>query len=180
MPLREESMKNLFLVIPLVIPLVILICFTYGCQQGEEIADQFTEEELKVFGAKVLEMWNKGNLNLVDDIIAPEYVIYSDPHDPYENETLDHETYKKRILEVRTSTPDIEFTNEDIFIKGDKLVNHWTMSGTNKRTGKHFSVTGTTIYHVVDGKLKGHWQNVDKLGLYQQLGMELKPKEEGK
>jgi predicted ester cyclase len=74
--------------------------------------------------------------------------------------------------------PDIKFKNEDMILKGDKLVNRWKMSGTNKRTRKRFSVTGMTIYQLEGGKLKGHWQNVDKLGLYQQLGMELKPKEE--
>jgi hypothetical protein len=55
-------MKNLFLVILS----VILICFTFGCRQGEEAGDQFTEEELKVFAAKVFEMWNEGNLDVVD------------------------------------------------------------------------------------------------------------------
>jgi hypothetical protein len=159
----------------LAIPLVILICFAFGCGQSENAADRFTEEELKVFSTKVFEMWNEGNLHLVDEIIAPEYNIYSDPHDPYESRTLDHETYKKRILEVRASTPDIEFTNEDIILKGNKLVNRWTMSGTNNRTGKRFSVTGMTIYQLEGGKLKGHWQNVDKLGLYQQLGFTLVP-----
>jgi len=167
-------MKNPFLVIPS----VFLICFTSVCRQSETVADHFTEEELKVFGSKVFEMWNDRNLDLVDEIIAPAYVIYSDPHDPYENQSLDHETYKKRILEVHTATPDIKFKNEDIILKGDKLVNRWKMSGTNKRTRKRFSVTGMTIYQLEGGKLKGHWQNVDKLGLYQQLGMELKPKEE--
>jgi ketosteroid isomerase-like protein len=154
------------------LPLVFLLCFTFGCQKAEE---GMTEEELEAFGEKALEMWNEGNLDVVEEIIAPEYVIYSDPGDPYENQTLDHETYKKRILEVRTATPDIQFTSEDIFIKGDKVVNRWTMSGTDSRTGKQFSTTGLTIYHVVDGKLKGHWQNIDRLGLMLQLGFTLTP-----
>jgi hypothetical protein len=164
-------MKKLFMVLPL----VFLLCFTFGCQQGEEVAVGLTEEEAKAFGEKALEMWNEGNLDVVEEIISPEYVIYSDPHDPDENQTLDHDTYKKRILDTRTATPDIQFTSEDLIIKGDKLVNRWTMSGTNKQMGKQYSVTGLTIYHVVDGKLKGHWQNVDKLGLYQQLGFTLTP-----
>jgi hypothetical protein len=160
----------------MILPLVFLLCLTFGCQMGEEEAAEHNVEELiEVFGEKALAMWNEGNLDVVEEIIAPEYVIYSDPGDPYEKQTLDHETYKKRILETRTATPDIQFTSEDIIIKGDKLVNRWTMSGTNKQTGKQFSVTGLTIYHVVDSKLKGHWQNIDRLGLYQQLGFTLTP-----
>jgi ketosteroid isomerase-like protein len=160
----------------LVLPLVFLLCFTFGCQKAEEGAEEHNVEELvKVFSEKALEMWNEGNLDVVEEIIAPEYVIYSDPGDPYEKQTLNHETYKKRVLETRTATPDIQFKSEDIIIKGDKLVNRWTMSGTNIQTGKQFSTTGLTIYHVVDGKLKGHWQNIDRLGLYQQLGFTLTP-----
>ena len=156
----------------MVISLLVLLCFTFSCQQAGE---GITEEEAKVLFNKGYEMWNEGNMDIVDEIIAPEYVIYSDPHDPYENQTLGHATYKKRVLETRSATPDIKFTNEDTIIKGDKVVDRWTMSGTNIRTGKKYSVTGMTIYHVVDGKLKGHWQNVDKLGLYQQLGFTLTP-----
>jgi ketosteroid isomerase-like protein len=160
----------------LILPMVLLLSFTFSCQKAEEVAEEHNVEELiKEFGEKALEMWNKGNLDVVEEIIAPEYVIYSDPGDPYEKQTLDHETYKKRILETRTATPDIQFTSEDTIIKGDKLVNRWTVSGTNKQTGKQYSVTGLTIYHVVDGKLKGHWQNIDRLGLYQQLGFTLTP-----
>jgi ketosteroid isomerase-like protein len=165
-------MKKLFMVLPL----VILLCFTFSCQNGEEVVEGITEEGLiEAFGEKALAMWNEGNLDVVEEIIAPEYIIYSDPGDPYEKQTLNHDTYKQRILETRTATPDIQFTSEDVIIKGDKLVNRWTMSGTNKQTGKQYSVTGLTIYHVVDGKLKGHWQNIDRLGLYQQLGFTLTP-----
>lgn len=161
-------MKKIFVILSL----IFLLFFTFSCQKSEE---GITEEEAKVLFDKAFEMWNSGNLGIVDEIIAPEYVLYSDPHDPYENQALDHATYKKRVLETRAATPDIQFTNEDIIINRDKAVNRWTVSGTNKRTGKQFSVTGITIYHVVDGKLKGHWQNVDKLGLYQQLGFTLTP-----
>jgi ketosteroid isomerase-like protein len=162
----------------MILPLVLLFFLTFSCQKAEEHAEEHNVEELiKVVSEKASEMWNEGNLDVVDEIIAPEYVIYSDPGDPYEKQVLNHETYKKRVLETRTATPDIQFTSEDIIIKGDKLVNRWTMSGTNKQTGRQFSVTGLTIYHVVDGKIKGHWQNIDRLGLMLQLGFTLTPPE---
>jgi predicted ester cyclase len=34
------------------------------------------------------------------------------------------------------------------------------------------------IFHIVDGKIVEVWEISDRLGLMQQLGMELKPKEE--
>ena len=156
----------------MVIPLVFLLCLTFGCQQGEE---GITEEEAKALFDRDLRIWNDGNLDIVDEIIAPNYVIYSDPHDPYENQTLDHNTYKKRVLDFRTAYPDIQFTLEDIIAKGDKVLTRWTLRGTDKPRGKPFAVTGMTIYHIVGGKLKGHWQNWDRFGFYQQLGFTLTP-----
>ena len=160
----------------MILPMVLLLCFTFSCQQAEEVAEEHNVEELiEVFGEKALEMWNEGNLDVVEEIIAPEYVIYSDPGDPYENQTLNHETYKKRVLQSRTLYPDLQFKSEDTIIKGDKVVNRWTMSATDSRTGKQFAVTGMTIYLVEDGKLKGHWQNIDRLGIIQQLGYTITP-----
>ena len=115
-------------------------------------------------------------MDLVDEIIAPEYVIYSDPHDPYENQTLDHDTYKKRVLQSRTLSSDLQFTSEDGFFKGDKAVTWGSVSGTITITGKPYKATIKTIYHIVDGKLKGHWQNIDRLGIMQQLGFTITPK----
>jgi predicted ester cyclase len=151
----------------LILPLVFLLCFTFGCQQGEE---GITDEEAKTLFDRQLEFWNGGDIDIVNEIIDPEYVIYLDPHDTYEKQTLDHETYKKRVLDSRTIIPDSQYTCEDIIAKGDKVATRWTHRGTHKATGKQFVVTGVTIYHVVDGKLKGHWQSWDRLGLYMQLG----------
>ena len=64
----------------MVISLLVLLCFTFSCQQAGE---GITEEEAKVLFNKGYEMWNEGNMDIVDEIIAPEYVIYSDPHDTH-------------------------------------------------------------------------------------------------
>jgi hypothetical protein len=129
----------------MILPMVILLCFTFSCQKAEEVAEGLTAEEIKVLGEKADQIWNEGNLDVVEEIIAPEYVIYSDPGDPYEKQTLDHETYKKRVLQSRTLYPGLKFTTEDIIIKGDKVVDRWTMSATDSSTGKQFSTTGMTI-----------------------------------
>jgi hypothetical protein len=161
-------MKKLFVILPL----VLVLCFTLSCQQEEE---GLTEEKFKFLADKFTEIWNDGNLDLVDEIIAPEYVIYSDPHDPYENHTLDHETYKKRVLQSRAISSDMQFLSELEFFQGNKAVTWGTVSGTNKLTGKTYKATIMTIYHIEDGKIKGHWQNIDRLGIMQQLGFTLTP-----
>lgn len=161
-------MKKLFTVISL----VILLCFTLSCQKGEE---GISDKEAKALFDRQLEIWSDGNLDIVDEIIDPEYVIYLDPHDQYENQILDHDTYKKRVLWGHNLISDNLYTCDDIIAKGDKVATRWTHRGTFKSTGKQFVVTGVTIYHVVDGRLKGHWQSWDRLGLYMQLGYTVNP-----
>lgn len=70
-------MKKLFFVIPL----VLLLCFTFGCQkQGEE---GITEEEAKNFGDIYVKSRNEVNLTLLDDIYSADVVVHdcSSPED---------------------------------------------------------------------------------------------------
>ena len=157
----------------LILPMALILCFVVGCQQyGEE---GITDEEAKALIDRQLEFWSGGDIEIVDEVIAPEYIIYLDPHDEYENQTLDHATYKERVLYGRTFFSDNLYTYEDLIAKGDKIAVRWTHRGTTKSSGKQFVVTGVTIYQVVDGKLKGHWQGWDRLGLYLQLGYTVNP-----
>ncbi len=156
----------------MILPLALILCFLVGCQQqGEE---GITDEEARALIDRQLEFWSGGDIEIVDEVIAPEYVISLDPHDEYEKRTLDRATYKERVLYGRLFSDNL-YTYEDLIAKGDKVAVRWTYRGTTKSTRKQFVVTGMTIYHVVDGKLKGHWQNWDRLGLYKQLGYTVNP-----
>ena len=62
--------------------------------------------------------------------------------------------------------------------EGDKVAAHFSFSGTHKGaflnvppTGKSFSVTGTGIFRVKDGKLVENRVVFDALALMQQLGV---------
>ncbi|GAC1344954.1 MAG: hypothetical protein NVSMB27_06580 [Ktedonobacteraceae bacterium] len=77
------------------------------------------------------------------------------------------------------SFPDLQVRTEDLIDEGDKVVEHWTQSGTYTGAsfmgapvnGKRFSVSGTSIYRVANGKIVEHWGEMDVLGLLQQLGL---------
>jgi predicted ester cyclase len=52
----------------------------------------------------------------------------------------------------------------------------WTWTGTNvgpiggmPPTGRLLTMSGATVYFVSDGKVTGHWQVVDRLGVAKQL-----------
>ena len=67
---------------------------------------------------------------------------------------------------------------------GDKVVLRFVVQGTHKAelegippTGNKVVVSTFSIFRLKDGLIVEEIEDADMLGLYQQLGMELKPKE---
>ena len=124
------------------------------------------------------EVWSKGNLQIVDQLIAPQYTIRHDPGDQWEGKTLDLATFKERVKMSRQVFPDQKFYIEDLVCEGDKVSISWRFTGTQKGnipglpvTNKTVTVSGLTIYYFSNGKMIGHWQVVDRLGFLGQLGI---------
>ena len=66
-----------------IIPLVILLCFTFGCQDKEAMAEleEFKaqaeiEEQNKELAQKMFEAWGKGDIEAFKEFLAPDYVYY--------------------------------------------------------------------------------------------------------
>jgi steroid delta-isomerase-like uncharacterized protein len=78
--------------------------------------------------------------------------------------------------------PDFRHTIEDIVAQGDRAVFRATLNGTHQGTymgmpgtGRAFRYTAMGMARFRDGKIAEMWMEADFLGLFQQLGMELKP-----
>ena len=121
-------------------------------------------------------VWNSGELSAVDRLVAPQYVIHSDPGDPWEGQTLDRATYRERVRYSRTGFPDLTFTIHDLIATEHRVCVRWSAEGTHAgdlvglpATGKRLRFAGQTIYDIVGEQVGGHWQVVDRLGFLQQL-----------
>src|SRR3989304_7079116 len=55
------------------------------------------------------EVWNKGNLNAVDELVSPQYTIKNDPGDALEFKTLDLSVFMQRVSYTRNAFPDLPF-----------------------------------------------------------------------
>jgi steroid delta-isomerase-like uncharacterized protein len=121
------------------------------------------------------ELWNKGNLPVAEELIAPTYTHH-------DSSTPDlgrgPESEKKRATLYRTAFPDIRFTIEDLTAEGETVVARWSCHGTHKGdlsgiapTGKHFNIAGVSIARFASGKMTEGFVNWDALGLMQQLGV---------
>jgi predicted ester cyclase len=109
-------------------------------------------QELKsVVRRFVTEPWSKGNLNVLDEVCAPNYRLG-------EKDTLDN--LKEGIREYRRALPDLHGTVGEVIVDGDAVAYRWTMKGTHRGeyhgiapTGKPVTLTGITILHFDHGKI---------------------------
>lgn len=124
------------------------------------------------------EIWNKGDFSNLDELVSDRYDIENDPGDAWDKQTLDRETFQKRVMYSRNAFPDLNFVVKDMIAEDDKVVASWVMSGTHRgdlanlsATGKPFGISGMTIYYFADGKICGHTQAYDRLGFVHQMGI---------
>ncbi len=118
------------------------------------------------------EMWNKGNLELIDELIASDVT----GHSPIQN--VDGvEASKRYVTMSRAAFPDLHFTIEEMIAEGDKVVAVRTLAGTHRGeylgvapTGNHVNITGINVFHIADGRIAETSTFVDTLDLMEQLG----------
>ena len=132
-----------------------------------------TEQNKALARRMIEEVWNQGNLALLDEIVAANYV----GHNPSMT-VQGPEGIKQFILMYRSAFPDLHFTIEDMIAEGDRVVTRWSSSGTHRGplsgippTGKHVTGTGIAISRFVDAKFAEGWTEFDLLGVLQQLGV---------
>lgn len=119
------------------------------------------------------EAWNKGNLQVLDDLVAQDYVN----HDSM-NQSKGLQGLKDTIMKYRSAFPDCRMDIEEMISFGDDVVVRWRYSGTHKNafegiapTGRRATGTGMSIQRFAGGKLRETYSNWDALGLLQQLGV---------
>jgi steroid delta-isomerase-like uncharacterized protein len=122
------------------------------------------------------EVWNKGKLNVLDEIIAKDHVSSGPGSLP--GLPTGPEGSKQFVTVYRNAFPDVHFTIDDQLAEGDQVVTRWTGHGTHQgelagipATGKSSTVTGININRIVNGKIAESWGVFDQFGMMQQLGV---------
>ena len=117
---------------------------------------------------------DKGNLSIIDELCAPDYVDHSPPL-PGMGEGS--EAVRKANETLAAAFPDTVHTIEAMIAEGDLVVTRLRGRATFTGeclgippNGKVVEITGITIHRVADGKLVEHWANIDSLSFMQQLG----------
>lgn len=170
-------MKKSLLQITMIIPVILLLCFTFSCQQ--QVEEGITEEEAKALVERDLEIWNEGNLALADEIIAPDYVEHTAD---ISEDIVGIDAFKKGVAYRRTIFPDFNITTEELIVKNDKIVWRWIVTGTNTGTtndilptGKKVRMEGVGILRVVNGKIVERLIYYNEATQLRQLGYTIIP-----
>jgi len=121
-----------------------------------------------------LEVWNEGNLDVIDEIIAEGFVGHYDMG----NTVQGIEGFRQYVSNLLTAFPDFHVTVNELFAENDLVVFQATASGTNlgpfgpiPATGKPWQNTAIVVRRVADGKIVELWQVGDMLSLLMQIGL---------
>ena len=128
-------------------------------------------EENKAIVRKLFEVFDKKNLDSLDELVAQDYVDHPRQFQGLEN-------YKQHLSLWFKSFPDSHETIEDIIAEGDKVCIRIKGSGTHKGeyrglapTGKKITWEANTILRIADGKIAEMWAFSDELNFCKQLGI---------
>jgi len=120
-----------------------------------------------------LEMFNEGNLDLIDEILAEDMIEHGAPRGFPPN----REALRAVVPALRSAFPDFRYEVVQQLQDGDNHVGHVRASGTMKgdfmgmpASGKSASWDEIHIGRFAGGKLVEHWAVIDRLGMLTQLG----------
>ena len=137
-------------------------------------------KENKALVRRVVEFWNRRDLDAFFKVLSPEYV----EHLPSGDVTL--EQLKKYADNFFTAFPDIEIIIKDMVAEGDKVAVLVNWQATHRgeylgipATGKRVSFGVIDIMRFADGVVVEHWGQMDSMGMMQQLGVVPAPGEGG-
>jgi predicted ester cyclase len=118
---------------------------------------------------------DKGNIEVLDTLVAEDYVDHNPP--PFPDLRSGREGLKQVFRTFQQATPGYH-TIEDQIAEGDRVVTRLTSYGKHDgdlpgapRTGNDLKMTSITIHRVANGKLAEKWSEKDVMGFLQQIGV---------
>jgi steroid delta-isomerase-like uncharacterized protein len=132
-------------------------------------------EESKATMHRYLGVFEQGNIDLLDELLAPDYINHT-PATP--DLPTGPEGVKGVVSMFRSAMPDLRVVVEDMIAEGDKVATRYTLEGTHEGelfgvppTGQRLSIKSFTAERVSECKILEHWRVSDNLDMMPQLGV---------
>jgi len=132
-------------------------------------------EENKALVQRLTEAFNEGDLDVIDELVAPDFV----GHNPLMPKPIQGpDGLKGFFAAFRAGMPDIHHPSWTMIAEGDLVAIHMPIEGTFTNelmgippNGEKVALWMCNVWRIADGKLAEWWSNMDTLGLMQQLGV---------
>ena len=132
-------------------------------------------ESNKALVRRFYEEIDKGNIDILDELVAEDYIDHSPP--PFPDLAPGREGVKQAFRLFQQATPGSHHI-EDQIAEGDKVVTRLTSYGKHEgdlpgapRTGNDLKMTSITIHRIANGRLVEKWSEKDMMGFLQQIGV---------
>jgi predicted ester cyclase len=131
-------------------------------------------EENKALFVRLLDELNRGNLEIVDQVVAPDALMIA-PHLP--EPVRGSQAFKDVFRGAGMEALGLQYTLEQSIAEGDSVAARFTGRGTHQGefqgaapTGKPIAIDTVAIYRVANGKIAEYRLYWDTLGFMQQVG----------
>ena len=156
-------MNRIVLLLPVAVAMILI-----GCGPSD---DSLKIRNIEVIHVVFSEIWSKGNVDLIDDLFAEDFVGHFPAGTVHGRDgVLD------RVVAHRTAFPDWTETAEDTIADRDRVVVRFTSRGTNlgkflgnPPTRNHVEISEVAIFRLSNGKIVEQWVYPDMLSLQRQL-----------
>ncbi|MFQ6105399.1 MAG: ester cyclase [Candidatus Glassbacteria bacterium] len=153
------------------ISLVILLGLFIGCSLSPTVQLEKNKEVIR----QLIEAINTRNYDLLDEIVAPDFVRHCQATPDVHVKSRDElKQFLQQDLEV---FPDSRISMEMIIAEGDMIAGYFMFSGTQEgaigpfpATGKKAEVKYLSILRLEAGKIAEMWVEWDNLAILSQLG----------
>jgi len=150
-------------------------------QEGGGSAVSSEAEENKALARRFLEeTMAKGNLDVIDELAAPDFVDRSLM--PGQGPT--REDFKRSVAEALDTIPITSFTIEEQFAEGETVVTKYRQSNVQRRevmgvppTGEEKTVEGIYIHRISRGKISEEWGIIGADLAIESLAQEVRERE---
>jgi len=125
------------------------------------------------------EVWNQKKSGSVPELLAADAVMHGisetgeDVHGPA--------GFLALHAKLLSAFPDMQFTLDDCFGAGDKIVVRWTATMRHagpglgiEATGAEIKLRGMGIARIADGKVQETWDNWDRMAMFEQIDAAVK------
>ena len=136
-----------------------------------------TVDENKTIVCRFLEeIWNNADLDVMDEILADDYVGHS-PSVPG-GELRGREALNDVLRQAHAGLPGVTITIDDVMGEGDRTAVRFTVRGRQDgelfgvpATGRDVAVETMIVSRHANAQIVEAWELRDMLGLLQQLGV---------